>query len=213
MPSPANAPGPAATLVRYKGLVERYHTTLDLVSDRALEEFDRYLEEGRRYAALIRRLAGEAPVVVDVGSGVGLPGVVVATELQQAKVHLVERRRKRTAFLELVVGSLRLSNTSVFGGDIRELKGVAADVVTAQAVAPFVELAELTASVRGETCWIISRRARERYPITLAREQADARSVAETLPAGAEVVEEALDSHGSLVAIRLPGGSTCRSSA
>jgi len=41
----------------------------------------------------------------------------------------------------------------------------------------------------------------------------DGQTGAEGLPAGAEVLEEPLEPRGSLVAVRLPGGSACQSSA
>lgn len=219
-------PTTAELLDRYRGLVERYHGTLDLVSRKALTEFDRYLDEGLRYAALIARLAGPTATVVDVGAGVGLPGVVVAAALPDATVHLVERRRRRAAFLELVVAQLGLGNAAVFGGDVRDLPGVAADVVTAQAVAGLADLVRLTDDVRGAECWLVSRRG-EGWRAALDKElgavladagppaalAASPTAEAEAEPAAAYVVEESLEPHGSLVAIRLPGGSACRSSA
>lgn len=205
----------AARLRAYRALVERYHGTLDLVSKRGLAEFDRYLDEGLRYARLVERLVGPAACVVDVGSGAGLPGVVVAIALPGATVHLVERRRRRAAFLQLVVGQLGLANARVFEGDVRALTGVSADVVTAQAVASLAEVARLTAGVRGEACWLVSRRGPDwRAELEDVREATGgAGTEAGSAWADADVVEEALEPHGSLVAIRLPGGLACRSSA
>jgi len=212
----------ADQLARYKELVERYQGALDLISKRGLEEFDRYVREGLRYAALIERLAGPDPCVVDVGSGVGLPGVVIAVALPGADVHLVERRHRRAVFLELTVAQLGLGNAKVVEGDVRDLKGVVADVVTAQAVASQTALVNLTRGVRAESSWLISRRGpawREELglpePAVAAGRGsgADGAAQAEAELATADIVEEVLEPHGSLVAIRLPGGSACRSSA
>ena len=49
----------------------------------------------------------------DLGSGAGLPGVVVAIACPKLRMTLVESRRPRAAFLQLVVDQLRLANTSV----------------------------------------------------------------------------------------------------
>ncbi len=206
-------------LARYQALVERYHGTLDLISPSGLAEFDRYLAEGMRYAALIERLAGQRPHVVDVGSGVGLPGVVIATALREATVYLVERRSRRAAFLELVVAQLGLTNARVVVGDVRNLNGVSADVVTAQAVAGLVDLVKLTDSVRAHPCWLVSRRGdgwRDGLgdvANALGQVVTPTGTSAENTLAIADVVEESLEPHGSLVAIKLPGGSACRSSA
>lgn len=208
-----------SVLASYRELVERYHGTLDLISPQGLVEFDRFIDEGRRYAALSERLAGPAPRIVDVGSGVGLPGVVLAACLPRATVHLVERRRRRAAFLDMAVARLGLANARVFAGDVRDLRGVVADVVTAQAVARLAELVKLTAAVRAEPCWLLTRRGTnwkgELAAALQAAGAADGASGtgAENLSAEAQVAEEPLGARGSLVAIRLPGGSACRSSA
>jgi 16S rRNA (guanine527-N7)-methyltransferase len=47
---------------------------------------------------------------IDLGSGAGLPGIVVAIARPDASVHLVDSGRRRVAFLELVVERLGLTN-------------------------------------------------------------------------------------------------------
>lgn len=207
------------TLRRYRDLVTRYHAALDLMSDRGLAELDRFLEEGRRFADLVERLAGAAATVVDVGSGAGLPGVVIAACLPEATVHLVERRRRRVAFLELAVATLGLANARVFGGDVRQMTGVAANAVTAQAVTGLAELAELSVGVRADPAWLITRRGEGwRHDAGALLGALGSATRAGTAPAasgtaGAELVEEPLEHRGSLVALKLLGGATCRSSA
>jgi len=51
----------------------------------------------------------------DLGSGAGLPGIVVAVSLPGLRVGLVDSRRRRVAFLELAVAELGLSNAGVLG--------------------------------------------------------------------------------------------------
>lgn len=188
-------------LQQYRDLVVRYHTTLDLMSDRGVADLDRFIAEGQRFAALVERLAGPTATVVDVGSGAGLPGIVIAACLPGSLVHLVERRRRRVAFLELAAAALGLANARVFGEDVRTMTGVTADVVTAQAVTGLAELAGLASSVMTDATWLLTRRG-EGW-----------RADAEGITAGAEVVEEPLEHRGSLVALKLLGGAACRSSA
>jgi 16S rRNA (guanine527-N7)-methyltransferase len=52
----------------------------------------------------------------DLGSGAGLPGIVVAVARPGLTVTLAETRQQRIAFLELVVSSLGLANVRVYGG-------------------------------------------------------------------------------------------------
>lgn len=197
---------PTEALLAYRGLVERYHRTLDLLSDEGLGAWDRHVADAVAYASVIGRRAPTARTVVDVGSGVGLPGVVVALSAPDLDIVLVERRRRRVAFLNLVRGSLGLERVRVFDGDVRDLRGVRADVVTAQAVAPFAEIYALTAHLHAPEVWLVSRKGDAwRDEVRRLEAACDA--------APAEVVEEALEPRGSLVALRLPGGRACRSSA
>jgi 16S rRNA (guanine527-N7)-methyltransferase len=81
---------------------------------------------------------------VDLGSGAGLPGVVLALLLPDVEVILLERMERRAAFLRECVRALDLGNASVRCGRAEDLAGtIAADVVTARAVAPMERLAGL----------------------------------------------------------------------
>ena len=83
--------------------------------------------------------------VVDVGSGAGLPGIVLAVARPDLSITLVEPLARRTAFLSEAVTALGLDATvTVVRGRAEDLAGgppVAADVVTARAVAPLDRLA------------------------------------------------------------------------
>jgi 16S rRNA (guanine527-N7)-methyltransferase len=83
--------------------------------------------------------------VVDVGSGAGLPGIVLAVARPDLTITLVEPLARRTAFLTEAVTKLGLDATvTVVRGRAEEIAGsefVAADIVTARAVAPLDRLA------------------------------------------------------------------------
>jgi 16S rRNA (guanine527-N7)-methyltransferase len=83
--------------------------------------------------------------VVDVGSGAGLPGIVLAVARPDLTITMVEPLARRTAFLSEAVTALGLDATvTVVRGRAEDLAGgppVAADVVTARAVAPLDRLA------------------------------------------------------------------------
>jgi 16S rRNA (guanine527-N7)-methyltransferase len=83
--------------------------------------------------------------VVDVGSGAGLPGIVLAVVRPDLRITLVEPLARRTAFLSEAVTALGLDAiVTIVRGRAEDLVGgppVAADVVTARAVAPLDRLA------------------------------------------------------------------------
>lgn len=73
--------------------------------------------------------------VYDLGSGAGLPGVVLAIAFPAARFVLVESRSRRAGFLELVVERLGLSNAEIAATRVEDLQD-GGDVATARAFAP-----------------------------------------------------------------------------
>lgn len=198
--------GSADALARYRELLRRYHGTLDLLSDRGLADIDRLIAEAERYARVVQRVAPATGTLVDVGSGAGLPGVVMALRLPGWRVVLTERRRKRASFLALATGQLGLENAEVVHGDASGLAGLRADVVVAQAVGTFVDVYRATRGVHAGRVVLVSRKGLE------WRAEADALA-AECGAAVAVLADEPLEHRGRLVALGLVGGRSCRSSA
>jgi 16S rRNA (guanine527-N7)-methyltransferase len=82
--------------------------------------------------------------LADLGSGAGLPGIVLALLLPDSDVTLLEPALRRTIFLEECVAELGLGNARVWRSRAEEAAGaLAVDVVTARAVAPLDRLAAL----------------------------------------------------------------------
>ena len=59
----------------------------------------------------------------DIGSGAGLPGIVLAIRRPDLHVTLVEPLLRRTTFLELAVSRMGLTNVTVHRGRAEELHG------------------------------------------------------------------------------------------
>lgn len=79
--------------------------------------------------------------IVDVGSGAGLPGLVIAAMLPERHVVLVEPMERRTAWLFEAAESCGIDNVTVVRGRAEEVRDVVeADVITARAVAPIDKL-------------------------------------------------------------------------
>jgi 16S rRNA (guanine527-N7)-methyltransferase len=92
--------------------------------------------------AVVAELLPPAGLLVDIGSGAGLPGIALALVRPQLEVILLEPMLRRVGFLQECVESLGMENTSVVRGRAEELSGkLRADVVTARAVAPLDKLA------------------------------------------------------------------------
>ncbi|MEO1046537.1 MAG: 16S rRNA (guanine(527)-N(7))-methyltransferase RsmG [Pseudomonadota bacterium] len=93
---------------------------------------------------------------LDLGSGPGLPGLVIAICTGLPTI-LVESRRKRVAFLEVAVEALGLTRTvSIYGGRLETMPRCDAGIITARAFAPLPKLLTLAARFSTEnTLWIL----------------------------------------------------------
>jgi 16S rRNA (guanine527-N7)-methyltransferase len=106
-------------------------------------EADRIWDRHLLNCAAVGELVPSGASVTDVGSGAGLPGIVLAIARPYLSVALVEPLARRTAFLSEVVAELSLDNVTVVRARAEDAAGelAPADVVTARAVAPLDRLA------------------------------------------------------------------------
>jgi 16S rRNA (guanine527-N7)-methyltransferase len=125
---------------------ERYaHLLAGPGVDRGLigpNEIPRVWERHLLNCAVVADLVPSPCSLVDLGSGAGLPGIVLALLLPDAGITLLEPMARRASFLEECASELGLGNVQVQRARAEELSGtVMVDVVTARAVAPLGRLA------------------------------------------------------------------------
>jgi 16S rRNA (guanine527-N7)-methyltransferase len=121
--------------------------------------------------------------LVDIGSGAGLPGLVLAMVRPELDITLLEPMERRCRFLAECTAELGLANASVLRGRAEETR-LRADVATARAVAPLARLAELAAGMVRPGGMVLAIKGR-----TAAEELKKARPVLRRIGArGAEVV-------------------------
>lgn len=106
-------------------------------------------------AAQLISFAPEGASWIDIGSGAGLPGVVIAI-LTGAPVTLVEPRRLRAEFLSRAVAELDLTNVTVLQAKGQSVPRARYGVITARAVASIDRLFGMTAHLsHGGTLWVL----------------------------------------------------------
>ena len=153
-------------LEAYAALLKEESTRQNLVSASTLGElWERHILDS---VQLVRFEPHHESRWVDVGSGAGLPGIVVAC-LVDGPVNLIEPRRLRAEFLHKVCESLRL-NATVFAGRVERAEGNY-DVITARAVAPLTELLKISAHLSTRnTVWALPKgRSAERELVEARR--------------------------------------------
>ena len=143
LPAPPQAAvdlfGPALPVVqRYGELLAGPGVERGLIGPR---EVDRIWERHLMNCAAVAELIPQGAHVVDVGSGAGLPGIVLAATRLDLRVTLLEPLLRRTVFLDECLDILGLDNAEVLRGRAEDWAlRMGADVVTARAVAPMERL-------------------------------------------------------------------------
>ncbi|MCW2757245.1 MAG: rsmG [Nocardioidaceae bacterium] len=123
--------------------------------------------------------------VIDIGSGAGLPGLVLAIRRSDLAVTLAEPLLRRSTFLSEVVGTLGLSNVEVVRARAEDLHGGAAyDVVTSRAVAPLEKLLRWSMPLATSGGSVLAMKGS-----SVSDELAQARRVVHRLGGGSSVVE------------------------
>ena len=131
-----------ARLDRYVALLLEWQIKTNLVAPSTLPNlWTRHISDSLQLLSL----APSAKTWVDLGSGGGFPGVVLAcalAEMPGANVHLVERNAKKAAFLREAVRITSAAATVHLAGigDIVDRIGSRVDCVTARALAPLHQL-------------------------------------------------------------------------
>ncbi|HSP99411.1 MAG TPA: 16S rRNA (guanine(527)-N(7))-methyltransferase RsmG [Candidatus Dormibacteraeota bacterium] len=105
-----------------------------------------------------------ASAVVDLGSGAGFPGLVIAVVWPRARVTLIEARGKKVSFLEEVCRVAGLDNAQPIHGRIEAVSGeerhrAAYDCVTSRALADIGVLQLLSAPFARANCRLLAMRA------------------------------------------------------
>ena len=131
-----------ARLVRYVGLLLEWQAKTNLVAPSTLPTlWTRHIADSLQ----LLDLAPSAKVWIDLGSGGGFPGVVLACALAEtpgAEVHLIERNARKAAFLRQVLrvtGASGMVHLAEIGDTGDRITGPV-DRVTARAVAPLSQL-------------------------------------------------------------------------
>ena len=130
-----------ATLQQYEAILKREGDTRGLLGPRELEiVWDRHILNCLTLVELIQLNS----TVADIGSGAGLPGIVLAIARPDLAVTLVEPILRLVEFLNETKAELNLENLSIIQGRAEDLIiGQKFEIVTARAVAPMKKLLNL----------------------------------------------------------------------
>ncbi|MEA3228059.1 MAG: 16S rRNA (guanine(527)-N(7))-methyltransferase RsmG [Campylobacterota bacterium] len=86
--------------------------------------------------------------LMDIGTGAGFPGMILAIALPDTQVTLVEPLTKRASFLQFIKADLALNNVTVIKKRVEEMKPQVFDIITSRAVTDTKMLLKLSENFR-----------------------------------------------------------------
>jgi 16S rRNA (guanine527-N7)-methyltransferase len=138
--------GQVDALLSYLALLRRWNATYNLTSVRdPAQMLIQHLADCLAVIDPLRRECGVGAFrLMDVGSGGGLPGVVIAIMSPAVEVTCVDTVGKKSAFVRQVAGELPLRNLQAEHARVEQFKSAPFDVVSSRAFASLADFTRLT---------------------------------------------------------------------
>ena len=147
----------ADTLLAYLGMLQRWNQVYNLTAIRDPKQMlVQHLLDSLAVIAPLNRVAGSAPLrLLDVGSGGGLPGVVIAVLRPDCQITCVDTVAKKATFIRQVAAELRLPQLVARHARVEQLTDGPYSVITARAFASLADLVMLTRPLLAPGgCWM-----------------------------------------------------------
>ncbi len=176
----------SALIEQLKGLVLAESDRQNLISASTVESFDqRHLVDSLQLASFLQE-----GTLLDIGSGGGFPGLVLAC-VHSSPIHLVEPRTKRAAFLDQAAAELGLKHVRVHSSKVERVDIPRVRTITARAVANLDALFAMAQHLSDEnTRWVLPKGRGAASELEVARRtwQGDFRLVPSVTDAEAAIV-------------------------
>lgn len=129
-------------LVRYAVGLREWNQRINLIAESTVP----YIEERHILdsAQLVPLLPEASSRILDIGSGAGLPGLILAILAPQHQYTLAEKVGKKAAFLQTMVNDLKLQNVTIHPHRAEILERRSFDLVTCRAFAALAKIVEVT---------------------------------------------------------------------
>ena len=139
-------------LEEFVALLQVWNNKMNLVSRNSLSEV--WLRHILDSVQLIKYINQDTRNLVDIGSGAGFPGIVIAIlgkeKMPAMKINLVESIAKKTMYLKDICVNLDLDNVEIFNKRVEDTVFKGVDVITARAVSSLDKLLEYSYIIAGK---------------------------------------------------------------
>jgi 16S rRNA (guanine527-N7)-methyltransferase len=143
-------------LIGYANLIQKWSQVYNLTAVRDPAEIlsHHLLDCLALIGPLRRHTEGRSIRLLDVGSGAGLPGAVIAITCPEIEVHCVDAVAKKTAFVQQAAATLHLGNLRGLHERVERLRDKY-DVVTSRAFASLADFVTLSgAALAPQGVWL-----------------------------------------------------------
>ncbi|MFZ9336152.1 MAG: 16S rRNA (guanine(527)-N(7))-methyltransferase RsmG, partial [Burkholderiaceae bacterium] len=147
----ALTPDQQAKLLDYLGLIQKWNQVYNLTAVRDPQEMlSHHLLDSLAVIAPLQRYAAGRPLrLLDVGSGAGLPGVVIAICCPDMRIDCVDTVGKKAAFIQQAALTLKLPTLRGLHDRVERLTGPY-DVITSRAFASLADFVAWSGGALGE---------------------------------------------------------------
>lgn len=141
----------ADQLERYRDLLLQWNKVHNLSGYKDAATIEHYLYDALYPVAFL------PPVhtAMDIGTGAGFPGLILAMAMPQTAWTLVEPLQKRAGFLQFVKATLGLTNVTVAARRVEQLPQARFDLITSRAVTDTAMLLSLSAPFRDDRTMLL----------------------------------------------------------
>lgn len=142
-------------LLAYAQLIAKWNKVYNLTAVRPGEMLVQHLFDSLSVVAPLRRQAGGRAIrLLDVGSGAGLPGVVIAICCPEVQVDCVDTVGKKAAFIQQAASQLQLPNLRGIHDRVEKLAGPY-DVICSRAFASLADFVTWSqGALAGQGVWL-----------------------------------------------------------
>ncbi len=126
-------------IMRYKELLFKWNRIHNLTGIRSEDQLDLFIADALYPLAFLPSVK----TVLDIGTGAGFPGMILAMALPQTHFTLAEPIAKRASFLQFVKADLKLENVTVANARVETLEPEVVELITSRAVTDTAMLMDL----------------------------------------------------------------------
>lgn len=136
---------------KYKELLHKWNKIHNLTGAKTPEMVDEFIYDSVYPVKFLPKVSS----LLDIGTGAGFPGMILALALKDTQVTLAEPLSKRAAFLQFVKADLGLENVTVLKQRVQDMPKTVFELITSRAVTDTQMLLKLSEDFRDKNSKIL----------------------------------------------------------